>query len=126
MLPPSTARHAQKACFSIHGTRGARERRVPKKSITINFSEIELKPSARSGASQGIERKYQRRVEAYGLFERKYIATPGLNGKREREVGKHDLGGNAAVAARPAILFENAFSGNSRKSGCSPKASHTF
>ena len=43
---------------------------------------------------------------AYGLFERKYIATPGLNGKREREVGKHDFGGNAAVAARPAMLLE--------------------
>ena len=44
-------------------------------------------------------------MEAYGLFERKYIATPGLNGKREREVGKHDFGGNAAVAARPAMLL---------------------
>ena len=44
-------------------------------------------------------------MEAYGLFERKYIATPGLNGKREREVGKHDFGGNAAVAARPAMIL---------------------
>ena len=59
---------------------------MPKKSLTINFWEIELEPSARSGASRGIELKYQQRVVAYGLFERKHIATPSLTGKREREV----------------------------------------
>ena len=38
------------------------------------------------------------------------------------ETGKFAFSVDVAVAARPAILFENAFPGNSRKSGCSPKA----
>ena len=79
---------------------------MPKKSITINFWEVELKPRARSGASREIELKYQQRLVAYGLFERKHIATPSLNGKREREVGNHAFPGNRAkVAVARSLQF---------------------